>query len=142
MNEAVDGDLSGVLADIAAVAGRDAALRLAAAYGGTRIKIPGRLRSGGWLVRCVGEEAARAIIEHYRVFDADGRTPATVMVLPIGWSGSITRARRAATKAAVQTLEAGGSVREAARRAGVAERTAWRIARRLKVRDPRQGDLF
>lgn len=136
-------DLPGILGEIAVVAGVEAARKLAVAKGGQRVRIPGRLRPGCWLIECVGETAAASIVEHFRVINADGRPQGLDVELPIAFAGSIARATRLARETVTRTIEAGGSVREAARRAGVTERAAWKMKRRLRdAGGGNQGSLF
>lgn len=130
--------LPGILGEIAAVAGEDAAIAIADRRGGTRVLIPRRAPDGHWLVEAVGRQKADAIGRHFSVEDADGKPIGTFEVyLPLGPHGALRRARRRLA----DELRAGTSGREAARRAGLTERTAWRIKRRLGA-DPDQGDLF
>lgn len=56
-----------LLAEIAEVAGLDAALALAEARGGSRITIPARPRPDHWFAQTVGMEAAEKIAAFYRV---------------------------------------------------------------------------
>ena len=53
------GPLPGVLAEIAAVAGEDAALAVAAAHGGTQVYIPPAPARDHWLARLVGHALAK-----------------------------------------------------------------------------------
>ncbi|WP_428700187.1 helix-turn-helix domain-containing protein [Stappia sp.] len=122
--------LPGILAEIAEVAGLDAALKLAAEKGGQTVYIPSHADDGHWLTDTVGREAAAAICELYRVRNTGGR-----FLIPIAREAS---ARRALVKA----LENGASARQAAAASGLHERTAFRTRARLKSKDPRQGDLF
>lgn len=136
-------DLPGILGEIATVAGAEAACKLAVAKGGRRVRIPGRLRPGCWLSECVGEAAAAKIVEHFRVINADGRPQGLDVELPIAFAGSIARATRLARETVARTIEDGGSVREAARRAGVTERAAWKMKRRFREGgNGGQGSLF
>lgn len=140
-------ELPGILGEIAAVAGVEAARKLAIAKGGRRVRIPGRLRPDCWLVECVGETAATKIVHHFRVINADGRPQGLDVELPIAFAGSIARATKLARETVARTIEEGGSVREAARRAGVTERAAWKMKSRLRGRGSQggggaQGSLF
>lgn len=51
-------DLPGILADIADVAGEEAAIAVAKALGGTRVYIPPVPRPDHWLSQLIGHEAA------------------------------------------------------------------------------------
>lgn len=122
--------LPGILAEIAEVAGLNAALKLAAEKGGQTVYIPSHASDDHWLTRTVGPEAAAAICELYRVRNTGGR-----FLIPIAREAS---ARRALVKA----LENGASARQAAAASGLHERTAFRARARIKAKDPSQGDLF
>jgi len=58
--------LPGLLGDIEAAAGREAAMMLARARGGSRVHIPGQAREGHWLVNLVGMAAAEKICWLFR----------------------------------------------------------------------------
>ena len=81
--------LPALLAEIAQVAGLDAALKLAEARGGTEIYIPAQATDGHWLVETVGSEAAAAICAH---FEGGGR--GTRIELPLGPVGTFAQVRR------------------------------------------------
>ena len=55
--------MPGILAEIADIAGEDAALAVAAARGGTQVYIPPSPERDHWLSRLVGQQAARAIAD-------------------------------------------------------------------------------
>lgn len=129
------------LQEIAAVAGLEAAMKLAWGYGGTQVLIPGKVGPNHWLTRCVGRRAAEAICAHYRVTNADDRVVGNFRLhVPQGGTGVLDQARRCLAR----DLASGTvSVRAAARRAGLSERTAWRVKAQLDgPGDPRQPDLF
>lgn len=127
--------LDGILGEIADVAGIAAALALADQYGGTQVHFPRSVTPDHWLVQCVGTEAAKSICDYMTVTDADGRRKGQRGVLiPRGPMAIMRQAKRRL----VRELEAGTSVRVAARRAGLGERTAWYTKAKLKD----QGDLF
>ncbi len=131
-------DLPGLLGEIAEVAGLTAALALADKVGGTQVDIPHKSRPDHWLVRCVGQEAADKICKHMTTLGEDGRPRgARGVLIPRGPMGLMAKARRRLA----EELRAGTSVREAARRAGLSERTAWTIKKSLGG-DPDQGSLF
>ena len=58
-----DVQLTGVLADIARVADRDAAIAIGRKFGGTRVYFPVHPRADHWLVAMVGRTAAEAICD-------------------------------------------------------------------------------
>lgn len=128
--------LPGILAEVAEIAGEPAALRLAAEKGGTRayIPLPDNLGADHWLVRCTGWDGARAIAERFG---------ATAVPVPLGPTGSRGRVWATLRRAFVE----GKSIAEAARLAGVDEKTARRhrtgkTAGPDRPRDPRQSELF
>lgn len=130
--------LPAILAEIAEIAGLEAALAIADRRGGARVLIPRHAPDDHWLVEAVGREAADAICHHFAVDGADGKPLGTYEVyLPLGPHGALKRARRRL----VSELENGASVRQAARKAGLTERTGWRIKRRLQSKSD-QGELF
>lgn len=123
-----------LLEEIAGRFGEGVMLRLAGDFGGTRIYVPAPKSIGPdhVLARSLGLAAARGVAERYG--------PGHVEI-PLGPTASGPRCRRAALLA----LEENRSVREAARKAGMTERTIWRLKRRAKKRagrGARQGDLF
>ena len=113
--------LPGPLGEIADVAGETAALKLAAARGGTVFYIPMEA-AGSQLADIVGEAAARKIIQTIGA----GR-----IRLPAG-SARCEGWRRAEVR---RLIEDGASPRKAALKAGVSQRTAERIAASMKVDD-------
>lgn len=128
--------LPGVLARFAALAGEAAALRIAQEKGGTRAYIPApdSLTGEHWLVRCAGWEGARAVAAEY----GGGQVP-----IPLGPTG--TRGRAWATIR--RAMAEGKSAAEAARLAGVDERTARRhrsgkTKGLARPRDDRQREMF
>ena len=125
------------LREIADVAGARAALLIMQHNGGTEIWIPHYAEVGHWLADTVGAELAERICAHYRTTNADGRTVGSVrLYVPLGDASVLAAARRQV----IADVEAGSTVRDAARRAGLSERTAHRALG--KSRDGRQGDLF
>jgi hypothetical protein len=111
--------LAPIYQEVAQVAGLDAALKLSAAYGGTRIYLPSaaRLTRVHWLAVCVGWEAAQAICA-WR-----GRED---IVLPIPAQASPSWRR----KIAFDMLASGASVNEVAAASGVHLRTIYEYRRR------------
>ena len=132
--------LPALLAEIADVAGLDAALALAASHGGCRVRIPAEVKSDRhWLARCVGREAADRICAHYRQGTGSGQMRGAYVLVPRGPTGAIASARRRLA----QALANGASAAEAARIAGMTERTAYRQRSRVRaVEDDKQGSLF
>ena len=128
-----------VFHELVAVAGETAALRLVAAHGGTIRHIPAHVRSDDhWLVQCVGRDAADALCAHYRQMMASEGWSGQKILVPLGPAGTGAEARRRLAKA----IEDGASSAKAARTAGLHERTARRMRRRLRSDDPSQGRLF
>lgn len=127
--------LPGVLAEIAAVAGEAAALKVAMAKGGTRAYFPSRPAAGHWLVEAVGIDAAAAICAHL-VSDRGGLE----IPVPLGPTGTRARTWRAIR----QAIDAGATAAEAARIAGVDERTVrrHRNGHTGACRDSDQPELF
>jgi hypothetical protein len=128
-----------LLAEIAEAAGLDAALKLAAAYGGVRRTFPARIRSDShWLAACVGREAADKICAHFAQGSGSGVSAGIKVLVPLGPTGSIAGARRRLA----QALAEGKSASEAARAAGMTERSAYRARSRARHQDDKQGRLF
>lgn len=129
--------LTGILAEIAEIAGLPAVLALCDQYGGTQVDIPREAGPDHWLTACVGPDAAAAICAYMTITDADGRRRgARGVLIPRGPMAMMRQAKRRL----LRELEAGTSVREAARRAGLTERTAWYA--KAKLRNGGQGQLF
>lgn len=126
--------LPGVLAEIAAVAGDDAALAIARARGGTRVYIPPHPNSEHWMSRLVGEAAARAIADRLTMGAAGLRVD-----LPTGPAGKVNHQRAEADA----MIRAGRSERDIALATGYTARTVRRRRAALNApRDTRQGDFF
>jgi len=136
----VQSSLPGLLGQIADIAGPEAALLIADARGGTRVDIPAEAKQVHWLTECVGFEVADQICKGLAIVDADDRKKGvTHEVLPLGASSVLKKAKRRLR----QALENGHSAREAARIAGLHERTAWREKARLNgPNDDDQQSLF
>lgn len=133
------GARSSVFDELVAVAGEAAALKLVAAHGGTIRHIPARLRSDDhWLVQCVGWPAAEALCAHYRQMMASESWSGQKILVPLGPASSGAEARRRLARA----IESGASNARAARAAGLHERTARRMRRRLQTTDEPQGRLL
>lgn len=80
--------LPGILAEIADIAGEDAALAVAAARGGTQIYIPPSPPRDHWLSRLVGHQAAKAIADRLTCGVGGMRVD-----LPLGPKGHAARQR-------------------------------------------------
>ncbi|MBN9334697.1 helix-turn-helix domain-containing protein [Devosia sp.] len=122
-----------VIAEIAEVAGPDAAWALAAARGGQQVFIPATVKPGHWLADLVGLEAAEKICGH---FSANGR--GDTILIPMA---TLARKREAIARA----LSGGAKIDQAAGMAGVHRRTVFRHKRRRTEAADRptdQGDFF
>ncbi|MBV1702605.1 MAG: hypothetical protein KGQ46_12370 [Hyphomicrobiales bacterium] len=126
--------LPALLAEIAEVAGLDAALALAEAKGGTRVYFPASAPADHWLPRLVGPEAARLICNHFRATMSGGIGD----LVPMGPNATPLRLRAMAQKLTAE----GHSADSIARTLKVHQRTVFRMRASGKVRDPRQGNLF
>ncbi|WP_269586184.1 hypothetical protein [Roseibium sp. Sym1] len=132
-------ELPGLLGDLARIVGLSAALAIAERVGGTRVSIPARAHDQHWLVETVGRDAADRICDHFRILRPDGQeSGACHVIIPRGPTGCLAKARRRLAR----ELDAGTSAREAARRAGVSERAAFRMRARHRSADDSQGELF
>lgn len=127
--------LPGLLGTIADIVGPEIALEIARSHGGTRISIPPRAEADHWLTKLVGIETADRICRGLATMDAEGKMRGvTQEIMPLGPASLLKRARMQAREA----LDGGTSAREAARQAGLHERTIWR----MKAKDKDQGNLF
>lgn len=127
-------DLPGVLAQIANVAGEDAAIAIARARGGTQVYIPPEPGPDHWLTRLIGMAAARAVADELTCGVGSIRVD-----LPLGPDGHAAQARARVDA----MLREGASERDIA----LATRYTIRGIRRRralmgKVRDDRQLTLF
>ncbi|HEV7345753.1 MAG TPA: helix-turn-helix domain-containing protein [Devosia sp.] len=131
-------ELPAVMAEIAEVAGLDAAWALAQAKGGQQVFIPAKVRPDHWLSKLVGFDAAQKICQHFSV---GGR--GDDILIPMA---STARRNQALQRALAQGLK----VNQAAAAAGVHRRTVLRHRKREKgakasaasKRNKAQGDLF
>ena len=129
--------LPGLLGDIAEIAGAEIAYRVAAARGGTRASIPPRAQAGHWLTELLGMEEADKICRGLATLDNEGKLRGIRdEIIPRGPASLLRNARRIAR----QALDEGKPAREAARIAGLHERTIWRM--KSQEDDDSQGDLF
>ena len=129
-----------LLAEIAEVAGLDAALALAEARGGSRITIPARPRPDHWFARAVSMEAAEKIAEYYRV--GYGGTKGATITVPVGPDGGTARALRLQRTKIDAMIREGLSADRIAREMRVHRTTVFRRQAALDRRDTRQGNLF
>jgi len=122
-----------ILAEIADVAGEEAALTLAQARGGTQVYIPARPAPDHWISKLIGHAAA------LRVCDRLTAGRGIRVDLPLGPTG------RNATVRAIQVLAdrmiiAERSERDIAQATGYTTRQVRR--RRARIRDDRQMNLL
>ena len=126
-----------VLAEIAAVAGEDAALAIAAKRGGTRVYIPPVPASDHWLSKLVGHDKAKAIADRLTAGVASIRVD-----IPLGPNGRMARGRAEVDR----MIREGRSERDIALATGYTLRTVERRAARLRrggqLRDDRQLPLL
>lgn len=119
------------LEEIAEAASLDAALKLAEAFGGSMVYLPHKAGPDHWLVRLVGRQDADRIC---KAFGGDKRN------IPFGPGNGVRSSTR---RRLVKELESGASPRQAARRSGVTERTAWRVKAAMRSNtDDDQGRLL
>jgi hypothetical protein len=129
-------ELPAIIAEIAEVAGADAAWELAREKGGLTIFIPAHARSGHWLVKLLGQEAADKICAHYRHLSPEGRFNGGMLLIPMAASAQAARRWH-------DVLRSGLSATGQAKAMGVHERTVWRRrARHRSDDDSPQGNLF
>jgi hypothetical protein len=121
--------LSGVLGEIASVAGEPAAMTIAAHVGGTRVYIPAKADDDHWLVQAIGREAADKVCELL----AGGRYD-----VPLGSGGAYRSMRRAIAKRVHDMDRAKKSSAEIARATGLTQRAVHR--HRAKHRGGSKGD--
>ena len=126
--------LPAVLAEIAEVAGLEAALALAGARGGTEIYVPPAVEPDHWLVEATGRAAAEAICRHFA-----GNGHGCRLEIPLGPKGAAARLRRQVDR----MIAAGKSEREIALATGYSGRgVRLRKARDRARRESDQGSLF
>jgi hypothetical protein len=126
--------LPGILAEIADIAGEDAALAVAAARGGTQVYIPPEPDAGHWLSRLVGHKAALAIADRLTC-GVGGRR----VELPVGAKGYAARGRAKVDR----MIDQGASERAIALATGYTSSAIRRRKKKLgKGGDDRQLPLF
>jgi Homeodomain-like domain len=128
---ALTGGMPTVLADVADMAGADAALALALAYGGTEVYWP-RPESIGPdhdLAKCLGQDVAQLLARDLFV----GR-----VIIPMGAGNQYARRH-----AAILALRSEGkSISQIARALGVTSRCVERRLAAARDQDDTQSDLF
>ncbi|GAB0055728.1 hypothetical protein SIID45300_00023 [Candidatus Magnetaquicoccaceae bacterium FCR-1] len=107
-------DLPGSLEEIAEVIGREGALQLVHACGGTRIFVPRKLRVQHKLVTLLGFEQARKLSSHF-----GGET------LTVVRAAELLRRRR--NREIIRRYDAGDGVRQLARENALTERQIYAI---------------
>lgn len=133
-------ELPALLAEIAEIAGLDAALKVADAKGGTRAYFvaAARLTESNWLVKAIGMELAEKVAGHL-VADLKGDE----IDVPLGTTGSYLRDQRRRREAVARALAAGADANTAARQAGITRRSVQRQKARARAEDDKkQGRLF
>lgn len=125
--------LPGVLAQIAEIAGEDAALAVAASRGGTQVYIPPAPDRDHWLSRLVGQKAALAIADRLTCGVGGMRVD-----LPLGPKGAGARLRAKVDRMIAENR----SERDIALATGYTIRTVRRRRAALGRRDDRQLDLL
>ncbi|CAM5764675.1 helix-turn-helix domain-containing protein [Bosea minatitlanensis] len=125
-------DLPPLLAEIAEVAGLDAALAIAEAKGGQQVFIVAHLRPDNWLVRAVGLDKARVVSDHF----CSGRLRQK-LTIPLGPAGSYQALRRRTARALEEAASRGASANQMAAAAGVTTRTVHRFRSRQRQHNSR-----
>ena len=126
-----------LLAEIADVAGIEAALAIAEAKGGQEAFIVARLRPDNWLIRAVGAEKARLISDHF----CSGRARQK-LTIPFGPVGSYHALRQRTAKALEDAASRGESANQMAAKAGVTTRTVHRFRSRRRGHNTDQLKLL
>lgn len=119
--------LPGILAEIAAVAGEDAALKVAAVRGGTAVYFPPVPTNDHWLCRLIGRDEAKAVCERLTCGVGSIRID-----VPTGPAGRAAKARAQVDA----MIREGRSERDIALATGYTGRSIRR--RRLIVEGPRE----
>lgn len=130
--------LPALLAEIAEIAGLDAALAVARAKGGVPARFASRLGPENWLVEAVGMEKAKLLSDHFT--SGRGRIEFDI---PLGPTGSYKRDQLARAQAMQKAIASGRKTVETARALGVTRRSVQRFkAKRSQDKDPSQTELF
>lgn len=130
-------ELPALLAEIAEVAGLEAALAIAEAKGGQQVFVVSRLRPDNWLVKAVGRAKAEAISEHF----CSGRYRQKLDI-PFGPKGSYLAERRRIARALAEAQSQGASANEMAQAAGVTNRSARRFRAKQRQHNSNQFKLL
>jgi hypothetical protein len=125
--------LPGILAEIADVAGEDAALAVAAARGGTQIYIPPAPGRDHWLSRLLGQQAALAIADRLTCGVGGMRVD-----LPLGPKGAAARLRAKVDR----MIDDGRSERDIALATGYSARSIRKRKAKRRPGDDRQLHLL
>lgn len=129
--------LPGLLAEIAEIAGLEAALKVAEAKGGNVARFASRLTPENWLVKAVGMEVAQKISAEI----TSGR--GIDLLVPLGPTGSYKRDMQRRAGAYHQALANGAKISQIARQVGVTRRSVERFRAKLRDADnDDQGSLF
>jgi len=126
-------DLPGVLAQIANVAGEEAAVAIAEAVGGTQVYIPPVPDADHWMSRLVGHKAALAIADRLTLGVGGIR-----LDMPSGPSGYAAKTRQKVDR----MIAAGRSERDIALATGYTGRGVRKRRRLSRERDARQPRLI
>lgn len=130
--------LPALLAEIAEIAGLDAALAIADAKGGILARIPSRLKPDNWLVKAVGMEKAEIISKHFT--SGRGRID---LDIPLPPANSYRQFLRQRSQSYERALAETNNIFQAARTAGTTRRTIQRFNVRKRGGKPTdQGSLF
>ncbi|TCR70504.1 helix-turn-helix domain-containing protein [Bosea sp. BK604] len=130
-------ELPALLAEIAEVAGIDAALAIAEAKGGQEVFVVARLTPDNWLVQTVGAGKAQLLSDHF----CSGRSRQK-LTIPLGPAGSFNAWRQRTARALAEAASRGASANQMAAAAGVTERTARRFRKRQREHNSGQLKLF
>lgn len=125
-----------VLAEIAMIAGEDAARKVAGAVGGTRVYIPAAPSADHWLAALVGPKAALVIADHF----TGGFSGGARIDIPLADTGFMAQQQ---ARCDAMILSGKHSERDIARACGYTDRGVRKRKERLRgMHDSRQGDLF
>lgn len=130
-------ELPALLAEIAEVAGIDAALAIAEAKGGQEVFIVSRLRPDNWLVKAVGWQKAETLSAHF----CSGRYRQKLDI-PFGPKGSYLAERRRVARALAEAQSSGASANQMAQAAGVTNRSARRFRAKQRHHNSNQFKLL